>query len=83
VARLKQFFTTSGFEVHAPVRRTFSIGARQELFERFFDVTLDVKQEIIGTLVTPAEMPVAALPDEFRESVESVTFLPPPNLLGE
>lgn len=80
VARIKQFFANTGFEVHAPVGATFSIGGKQSLFERFFEVELTVDESRLGSPVSTASgerhLTLDTLPDEFKGVVESVTFPP-------
>lgn len=84
MARAKQFFTSSGFEVHAPVGATFSIGARQSVFERFFGVTLHVDPDQLGTPVEVEgggrELSLDPLSEEVRGVVASITFPPPVEL---
>ena len=80
-ARIKAHFGAGGFEVHAPLFASFSIGARQSLFEEVFGVLLVVDQENLATTVTTSEgsldLPVAQLPEEVRREVVSVAFMPP------
>lgn len=79
VARTKQFFTSSGFEVHAPVGRIFSIGGKRELFERFFGTTLDLQEDATGAkAVREGELTLDPLPEDIRAMVRSIFFLPPP-----
>lgn len=86
VARTKQFFTSSGFEVHAPVGDTFSIGGKQSVFERFFGVELKVDEDQLGSPVSTASgerhVPVDNLPDEFKALVDSVSFPPAVKIPG-
>lgn len=80
VARTKQFFANSGFEVHAPVGSTFSIGSKQSTFERFFEVELTVDESQLGSPVSTAagerHLSLGTLPEEFQFIIESVTFPP-------
>lgn len=80
VARTKQFFATSGFEVHAPVGSTFSIGGKQSLFERFFEVSLTVDEEQLGSPVSieggGRVLGLDPLPEEIRAVVAEVAFAP-------
>ena len=80
VARTKQFFANSGFEVHAPVGGTFSIGGKQSTFERFFETTLDVDESQLGAPVSVEgggrSLPLGTLPEEFRDLVAEVSFVP-------
>lgn len=86
VSRTKQFFTSSGFEVHAPVGATFSIGGKQSTFERFFGVELMVDESQMGSPVSTVSgdrhIALDALPDEFKAIVESVTFPPAVQIPG-
>ncbi|HEX2700078.1 MAG TPA: hypothetical protein VHM89_07735 [Acidimicrobiales bacterium] len=80
VARTKQFFANSGFEVHAPVGSTFSIGGKQSTFERFFAVELTIDESQLGSPVSTAAgerfLDLGTLPDEFKAIVGSVSFPP-------
>lgn len=80
VARTKQFFANTGFEVHAPVGSTFSIGGKQSTFERYFDVELTVDESQLGSPVSTAagerHLSLSPLPEEFQLIVESITFPP-------
>ena len=80
VARIKQFFANSGFEVHAPVGSTFSIGGKQSLFERFFEVTLEVDEDQLGAPVSVQgggrSLNLSTLPQEFRDIVAEISFIP-------
>lgn len=86
VARTKQFFANSGFEVHAPVGSSFSIGGKQSTFERFFEVELTLDETQLGSPVSTAagerSLRLATLPEEFRAIVESVTFPPAVEIPG-
>lgn len=80
VARTKQFFANSGFEVHAPVGSTFSIGGKQSTFERFFDCELTVDESQLGSPVSTAagdrHLELGTLPEEFQLIIGSITFPP-------
>lgn len=80
VARTKQFFANSGFEVHAPVGSTFSIGAKQSVFERFFEVGLTVDEEQLGNPVSLDDggrvLRLDTLPDEVRSLIAEISFAP-------
>lgn len=86
VARTKQFFANSGFEVHAPVGSTFSIGGKQSVFERFFDVELSVDETQLGSPVSTASgerhLDLDTLPEEFHLILESITFPPAVEIPG-
>ena len=81
-ARIKAWFGTAGFEVHAPFFASFSIGGRQSLFEEVFGDRLMVDTESLAATVTTAdgssELRLAQLPEEVRADVVSVAFMPPP-----
>ena len=83
IARIKARFGAIGFEVHAPFFASFSIGGRQSLFEEVFGDKLVVDQESLATTVTTAdgdrELSLAQLPEEVRDEVVSVAFMPPPD----
>ena len=80
VARIKQYFANTGFEVHAPVGATFSIGGKQSAFERYFNVELTVDESQLGcpvsTLSGDRHLTLETLPEEFKVLVESITFPP-------
>ncbi len=80
VARIKQFFANSGFEVHAPVGSQFSIGGKQSVFERFFATSLTVDEEQLGAPVSVEgggrNLPLSTLPEEFQAIVAEVSFVP-------
>ena len=84
VAKAKGYFTKAGFEVHAPVGTSFSIGGRRSQFEGFFGQRLRVDEERLFSPVTTADggnqLPLDAVPEEVRAMVESVSFPPPPEL---
>ena len=80
VARTKQFFANSGFEVHAPVGGTFSIGGKKSVFERFFETALTVDEDQLGAPVSVEgggrQLPLTTLPEEFAVLVAEVSFVP-------
>jgi len=80
---VKQHFTTSGFEVHAPFASSFSIAAKESVFEKFFGQKLVIDQEqLLGTVTTEAgglELPMDMLPDDVAPHVKSISFIPPPS----
>ncbi len=84
VAKAKAYFTKAGFEVHAPVGTSFSIGGRRSQFEELFGERLMVDEERLLSPVTTADgrdqLPLHALPEEVRAMVESISFPPPPEL---
>lgn len=86
VARTKQFFANSGFEVHAPVGSTFSIGGKQSTFQRFFDVELMLDETQLGSPVSTkageTSLDLGILPEEFQQIVQSVTFPPAVEIPG-
>lgn len=85
IAKAKGHFTSAGFEVHAPLGTSFSIGGKRSLFERVFGQSLSVDEETIGAVVTTEggglELSISALPDEIRVQVKAVSFMPPPPLV--
>jgi hypothetical protein len=80
VARAKQYFANSGFEVHAPVGSTFSIGGKQSVFERFFETTLTVDEDQLGSPVSVEGgdrfLSLDTLTDEMRVIVADISFIP-------
>ncbi|MGH9155590.1 MAG: hypothetical protein ACRD1K_07125 [Acidimicrobiales bacterium] len=85
IAKAKGHFTAAGFEVHAPLGTSFSIGGKRSLFERVFGQSVCVDEETVGAVVTVEggglELPTAGLPDEVRSQVKGVSFMPPPPLV--
>lgn len=82
----KQRFTAAGFEVHAPMGLSFSIGAKHALFEEFFATKVVVDDSELGRKVTNADgetdLPLNGLSDELKGLVESVSFVAPPDLFA-
>lgn len=85
-ARVRGYFTSAGFEVHAPLGTTLSIGAHQSRFESFFGTRLVVDEEQLGAPVTTEsggrELPLEDLPEEVRRVVEKIALPLPPELPG-
>lgn len=85
-ARLRGYFTSAGFEVHAPFGTTLSIGAAQSRFESFFDTRLVVDEEQLGAPMTTEsggrELPLEGLPEEVQRVVERISLPLPPELPG-
>ncbi len=82
VAKAKSHFTTAGLEVHAPFATTFSVGGPPSRFEDVFGAKIKVDESLLGSVTTEEggfDLPLDALPEEIRELVESVAFLPPPD----
>lgn len=81
-SRAKGYFTDAGFEVHAPLGATFSIGAPRSRFESFFGEPVVIDEEQIGGAVTNEaggrDLPVEQLPDAVRVLIADIS-LPPPN----
>lgn len=86
VARAKQYFANSGFEVHAPVGDTFSIGGKQSMFERFFGVSLTVDETQLGSPVSieggGRELSIEPLDEEMRTIVGQISFIPAVEIPG-
>ncbi len=81
--RVKGYFTNAAFEVHAPLRRSFSIGGPRSRFESFFGKTLVIDENSLGTPVTTEdggrELPTEDLPAEVRDAVDSILLPEPPD----
>lgn len=77
--RVKIFFTRNGFEVHAPLRMTFSIGGALSKFAMFGDEIV-VDHETFPASVTVqgggTELSLQTLPDDIRNVVASIHFPP-------
>ena len=84
MAKVKRYFEKARFDIHAPIGMTFSIAARRSFFEQFFGASLVVDEERFFAPVTTADggdqLPTAALPDEIRDLVRSISLPPPPEL---
>ncbi len=82
----KARFTAGGFEVHAPMGLSFSIGANRSLFEEFFSTEVVVDDSELVRKVTNAEggldLPLGAVSEELRGLVASVRFVAPPDLFA-
>ncbi|HVL92911.1 MAG TPA: hypothetical protein VM264_06160 [Acidimicrobiales bacterium] len=85
IAKAKGHFTAAGFEVHAPLGTSFSIGGKRSLFEKVFGQSLTVDEQTVGAVVTveggSLELPTEALPEDVRAQVKGVSFMPPPPLV--
>lgn len=82
VAKAKSHFTSAGLEVHAPFATSFSVGGPVSRFEDVFGEKIVVDEALLGSVTTEGgarELPLERLPEEMRELVESVAFLPPPD----
>ena len=81
---VKGYFTSAGFEVHAPLGATFGIAGPKSQFENTFNRTLVVNDKDLVTTVTTdtgdLDLPLDPLPEELRRVVESVRFIGPPPL---
>lgn len=82
-AELKGHLTKAGFEVHAPFKTSFSIGAPKSLFEEYFGQTLVVDEGLLGTVTieggTGGALNLDAMPADMRPLVRSVAFISPPS----
>lgn len=85
IYKAKGHFTSAGFEVHAPLASSFSIGGPKSLFERVFGERLKIDEDSLGGPVTTEdgglELPLAGLPEEIGTTVRRVCFTAPPPLL--
>jgi len=82
VAKAKSHLTTAGLEVHAPFATSFSVGGPSSRFEDVFGVKIIVDDSLLGSVTAEGgslDLPLDRLPEEIRELVESVAFLPPPD----
>lgn len=82
VAKAKSHFTTAGLEVHAPFATSFSIGGPASRFEDVFGTKIVIDDSLLGSVTTEGgslELPVDSQPEEIRDMLESVAFLPPPD----
>ena len=86
ISKVKAHLTSAGFEVAAPLGATFTIAAKQSHFEKYFGQTLSVDDSGLMRSVTTEDggrdLPLQVLPEDLQEKVESVSFLPPPELPG-
>lgn len=86
-ARARTYFTSAGFEIHAPLGTMFSIGAARSRFESFFEARLVVDEEHLGAPMTTEsggrDLPLDGLPEEIQRLVERVSLPLPPVLPGQ
>lgn len=86
-ARVRGYFTSAGFEVHAPLGTSFSIGAARSRFETFFAVRLVIDEERLGAPMTVegggSDLPLPGLPEEIQRLAARISLPPPPDLLGQ
>jgi hypothetical protein len=84
IAKTKSYFTTAGFEVHAPLGMSFSIAAKRSHFEEYFGQKLAIDDEdLFGAVTTEAGdavLPLDPIPDDIRPMIRAVSFPPPPDL---
>jgi hypothetical protein len=82
VERARSHFSSRGFEVSEAVAISFSITGPRSVFEETFGdhPALDAAERTVRGAggEGPLELPLDRLPDEVRETVEAVTFTPPP-----
>ena len=81
--QIKGYFTNAAFEVHAPLRSSFSIGAPRSRFESFFGHELVIDEGTLGSPVTTEdgtrELSTENFPAEVRNAVESILLPEPPD----
>jgi hypothetical protein len=77
--RARRFFEAAGFELGPAVGPSFSITGPRELFERTFDTKLEY-DETLGIKASGGgvELPLHVVPPELTDSLQAVTFTPPP-----
>ncbi len=84
LARAKAYFTKAGFEVHAPLGMSFSIGNRKSRFETFFGQELRLENDVLGSPATVVgggrDLATEPLPEEVRMMVESIRLPEAPDL---
>lgn len=81
-AQVKGWFTKAGFEVHAPFISSFSIGAKQSLFEETFGALLVIDEGLTSSVTLEGgerDLDVERLPEEIRLLIKSIAFIPPPD----
>jgi hypothetical protein len=81
-AQVKGWFTKAGFEVHAPFISSFSIGAKQSLFEETFATRLILDEGLTSSVTLEdggRDLDVNRLPEEIRVLIKSISFVPPPD----
>src|SRR5215471_15797818 len=69
-AQVKGWFTKAGFEVHAPFATSFSIGAKQSLFEEVFGAKLHVDEGLTAAVTLAdggRDLDTSHLPDDVAE----------------
>ena len=77
--RAQRFFEAAGFDIGPAVGPSFSITAPRDLFERTFGTRLE-HDETLGIKATGGgvELPLHVVPPELTDSLQAVTFTPPP-----
>lgn len=81
-AQVKGWFTKAGYEVHAPFQTSFSIGAKQSLFEETFGTTLVLEEGLTSSVTVEGggrDLDVDRLPEEIRQLIKTISFIPPPD----
>ncbi len=82
ISKVKSHLTLAGFEVAAPLGTTFSITAVRSHFEGFFNDRLVVDDAGFARSITTQDgdrdLSLDELPEDVREKIESVSFLPSP-----
>jgi hypothetical protein len=81
-AQLKTHLTKAGFEVHAPFKTSFSIGAKQSLFESYFGRKITVEEGLMAVVTLEGggrDLPLEALPDDVRPLARTISFVAPPS----
>jgi hypothetical protein len=77
-------FKEAGFDVGQIVTNSFSITASPEVFERFFDVNIEVTPAGKVTVMqrdgsSSLNLPTAALPEHLRRRIQAIFFSKPPD----
>jgi hypothetical protein len=84
VSKLKAHLTSAGFEVHAPFHTSFSIGAKQSHFEKYFDTKIAVEEGLITSVTLEGggtDLSLDPIPEEDAGIVKRIYFMPPPDFV--
>lgn len=77
--RAQRFFQAAGFDVSPAFGPSFSVTASSDLFEQTFGTKLE-HDETLGVKAAGGgvELPLHELPPDVTDSLQAVTFTPPP-----
>jgi hypothetical protein len=77
-SQTRAHFENLGFEVGELIGNSFSISAPRKIFEQHFKARIQNTKQHASLNDGNLELPISALPDEIRESVNAISFSTPP-----